>query len=128
MYLDDPKDMTGRLLSMIGEPYEKPDGCIKFVRRCLWEFGVYIEGTKAAALRDGRLFVPAQVGSLGTVIVWRMLPGQFVDQDFHVGLMLDSRYALQSSIATNGAARVEISRWPWADAFKGFYRPKLLCT
>jgi hypothetical protein len=118
----DPKDVTARLLAMIGEPYEKPDGCIKFVRRALWEFGVEIEGTKAGAFRDAKKFKRLEKGELGTVIVWNDMSFE----DFHVGLMLDGRWALQSSVVTNGVARVEITRSPWASAFRGFYRPKKL--
>jgi hypothetical protein len=123
----DPQDITARLLAMIGEPYEQ-DGCIKFVKRALWEFGVKIEGTKAGALRDRRLFSKVEIGSLGTVIVWQGLQGQFIGQEFHVGIMLDRRWALQSSWGTFGVGRIEITRHPWVDSQRGFYRPKALCT
>jgi hypothetical protein len=126
MFRDDPRDVTARLLAMIGEPYEQ-DGCIKFVRRALWEFGVEIEGTKAAAIRDARLFRKVEHGALGTVIIWQGLQGQFIGQEFHVGIMLGRRWALQSSSATFGVGRIEISRHPWVDSQRGFYRPKVLC-
>jgi hypothetical protein len=125
----DPQNITARLLAMIGEPYEQ-DGCIKFVRRALWEFGVQIEGTKDAAIRDSHLFRKVETGALGTVILWQNLPWQSHDagQEFHIGLMLDRRWAIQSSSATFGVARIEITRHPWIESQRGFYRPKALCT
>jgi hypothetical protein len=69
-----------------------------------------------------------EAGSLGTVIIWQGLPGQFIGQEFHVGLMLDRRWAMQSSSATFGVARIEITRHPWVDSQRGFYKPKALCT
>jgi len=127
MFQSDTQDITARLLAMIGEPYEQ-DGCIKFVQRALWEFGVQIEGTKAGAIRDRRLFCKVEMGSLWTVIIWQGLPGQFIGQEFHVGLMLDRRWAIQSSPSTSGVGRIEITRHPWIDSQRGFYRPKALCT
>src|SRR4030095_10426308 len=125
MYRDyDPKDITARLLLMIGEPYEPPDGCMRFIRRALKEFCIEIEGTKAGALRDAKKFKKVDRGELGTVIVWNDVT--FVD--FHVGLMLDRRWAAQSSRATNGVGRIEITREPWLHTFRGFYRPKILCS
>src|SRR5215475_10103439 len=110
MYLDDPKDVTARLISMIlTDRYEPPDGCVKLVVRGLWELGVNVKGQ---AFHDRRLFRKVDKPELGTVIVWQGLIPEFT-QKFHVGLMLDSRYAIQSSTATNGAARVEILRQPW---------------
>jgi hypothetical protein len=93
-----------RLLAMIGQPYEEPDGCIKFLKRALAEFSVSINGEPG--LSDARLFVPVKEGSLGTVVVWKGLSVAIGNVDqlprFHVGLMLDRQWALQSSKATNG--------------------------
>lgn len=114
-----------RLLAMIGQPYEQPDGCIKFVARALKEFGVEAEGTIEAYERDAKLFRPVDHGDLGTIIVWQQLAIEGMGA-FHVGIMLDRRWALQSSEVTNGVARVEITRVPWATAVRGFYRPKEL--
>lgn len=118
-------NVTDKLLAMVGEPYEEPEGCLKFLKRALAELGVEIEGTMEAYKRDARLFRPVDRGYLGTIIMWEQLG----DYKFHCGLMLDRRWALQSSKITNGVARVEITRLPWATAVRGFYRPKaLLCS
>jgi hypothetical protein len=117
-----------KLLKMIGQPYEEPDGCIIFVKRALLEFGVEIDGRPGLA--DARLFVTVRQGGLGTVIVWKGVSVTMGagEPRFHVGLMLDRRWALQSCKGTNGVGRVEVTRNPWAPAFKGFYRPKKLCS
>jgi hypothetical protein len=126
MYRDAEKDVTARLLAFIGEPYEHPDGCMKFLKRALHELGVEIDGR--AGLADGRLFVKVAYGDLGTVIVWKGLDRSATPPRFHVGLMLDRRWALQCSVGTNGVARIETTRSPWVSCFKGFYRPKKLCS
>ena len=118
--------MTDKLLAMIGEPYEEPEGCLTFLKRALAELGVEIEGTMEAYKRDFKLFRKVDRGHLGTMIVWKLFGGE---HEFHVGLMLDQRWALQSSKITNGVGRVEITRAPWATTFRGFYRPRaLLCS
>src|SRR5262245_35740343 len=123
MYLDDPKDVKARLLSMIlTERYEPPDGCVKLVVRGLWELGVNVEGNM---LYDRRLFRKVDHGELGTIIIWQGIIPDFTHK-FHIGLMLDNRYALQSATATNGASRIEIRRPPLVNFFRGFYRPKAL--
>ena len=116
------------LLAMIGEPYEEPDGCMRFLKRALAVLGVEIEGTAAAMDHDRRLFNQVDSGELGTVIMWDSLVVCDNEYKFHVGLMLDQRWALQSSPATNGVGRVEITRAPWSLAGKYFYRPKVLCS
>lgn len=100
---------------------------MRFLKKALAELGIEIEGEPDSVLRDGRLFQEVDKGELGTVIVWEGLPirGQ---NDFHVGMMLDSRWALQSSKETNGVARVEINRPYWKPFFRGFYRPRQLCS
>ena len=117
-----------RLLKMIGQPYEEPDGCIRFVKKALLEFDIAIDGKPGLA--DARLFIPVRQGSLGTVIVWKGVSVTMGSGEprFHIGLMLDRRWALQSCKSTNGVGRVEITRNPWCSAFKGFYRPKQLCS
>ena len=40
----------------------------------------------------------------------------------HVGLMLDERTMSHCTIATNGVTISDISRYPWKQDFKGFYR------
>jgi len=122
MFRDDPRDVMTRLLAMIGEPYEPPDGCVKLVIRGLWELGVKVEGD---AFHDRRLFRKVDRGELGTVIIWHGLIPEFT-QKFHVGLMLDRRWCLQSSTATFGVGRIEITRSPWVEHFRGFYRPRAL--
>ena len=125
----DPKDILRRLENMIGEEYEEPNGCLLFVKRALAEFGVQIEATPGSILRDGRLFIRVDKPVLGDIIIWRFadVPG-FLERDFHVGVMVDSRRAIQSSKNTNGVGRIEITRWPWQAAFRGFYRAKQLCS
>ena len=117
-------NVTDKLLAMIGEPYEEPEGCLKFLKRALAELGVEIEGTMEVWKRDFRLFRRVERGDLGTVIVWESLVLGQGEYKFHVGLMIDQRWALQSSHATNGVGRVEITRAPWSTAQRGFYRPR----
>ena len=114
-----------RLLAMIGEPYEPPDGCLRFVRKALLEIGVKIEGSREAIRRDARLFRPIEHGDFGTVVIFRSFDG-LGPFAFHVGLMLDRRWCMQSSESTNGVARIEITRFPWANAIRGFYGPRIL--
>lgn len=131
MYRDNDQDVTARLLAMIGEPYEQPDGCMRFLQRALWEFGVRIDAK--VSVDDARLFIPVSKPALGTVVVFKNLfyvtnGYSHREPGFHVGLMLDQRYAIQSSTATFGVGRIEISRQPWWAAVRGFYRPKALCS
>ena len=65
--------MTDKLLAMIGQPYEEPEGCLKLLKRALAELGVEIEGTIEAYRRDFKLFRPVDRGDLGTVIVWDLV-------------------------------------------------------
>jgi hypothetical protein len=123
----DPKDVTARLLRYIQtERYQPPDGCLKFLQMALWELGIKIEGRPGSSLRDGRQFKRVDKPSFGTVVVWRNLPWPYNDNLYHVGLMLDERYCIQSSSATNGVARLEISRYPMSMCQTTFYRPKVL--
>src|SRR5262245_18351197 len=118
MYLDDANDVRARLLSMIlTERYEPPDGCVKLIVRALWELGINVQGNM---LYDRLLFKKMDHGELGTLIIWQRGNPEFTHK-FHIGLMLDNRYALQSSTATNGAARIEICPPPLVDYFRGFY-------
>ena len=116
-----------KLLAMVGEPYEEPEGCMKFLTKALAVLGVEIEGTTAAYDRDLRFFIPTDNPRFGTVIVWKN-PSFISEYKFHVGLMLDQRWAIQCSKATNGVAKVEITRPPWSQSERHLYYPKALCS
>jgi hypothetical protein len=122
-------NLIPRLLAMIGQPYEKPDGCLRFVKRALWELGVKIEGTAESIKRDAKLFKPVDHGELGTVVIFDCAFMPLLSDEgyrFHIGMMLDGRWAMQSSQPTNGVARIEITRHPWVQGLRGFYRPRIL--
>jgi len=119
-----PETVLARLNTMVGQPYEPPDGCLKFLRRALLEFGIEIEGTNESTLRDARHFKRVVEPSLGTVAVFENIDRGEGQPKYHVALMLGQRWAIQSSVATNGVARIEITRFPWSSAVKGFYRPR----
>ena len=122
----DPATVVARLNSMVGQKHEPPDGCLKFLKRALAEFGIEIEGTSEATKRDARKFKPVDKPSLGTVVIFKNVENLDEQAPFHVALMLDTRWAIQSSRATYGVGRIEITRYPWVSKRKGFYRPKML--
>jgi hypothetical protein len=95
--------------------YEE-DGCIKFLRTALAEIGI----ETAEDSREWRNWRRVDRPQALDVVVFQGLPFA----KFHVALMLDARRAIQSAAATNGVARINIGRDPWATTIRGFYRRK----
>lgn len=46
----------------------------------------------------------------------------------HIGVLQDSKMMIHCSINTNGVARSDITKLPWAASLKGVYRHKSLCV
>lgn len=105
----------------LGMPYEE-DACISFVARFYQEMG--IKDADVNALKQARNFIKVDKPQFGDVVVWREPDVIFQSGEFHLGVMLDYRKAVQCVGNTNGVGKVDISRWPWNAAFKGFYRHK----
>lgn len=120
----DEKGIIDRLNSMVGRPYE-PNGCMKFLTLALLEFGVQLTSDNK---KDARLFRKVDIPKLGDVVLFKNLQLLEDGGPFHVGLMLDRRMCIQSSKATYGVGRIEITRSQIAPHVKAFYRPKRLCS
>ena len=106
----------------LGQPHDPVEGCLKFLRQAYREFGVYIEGTGTALLRDGRKFQKVHGPSFGATAIFGNV-AQFGEYKHHVGLMLDDRWCIQSSAATCGVGKIEITRHPFNISIRGFYKP-----
>lgn len=101
----------------LGLPAEK-GGCIKFVAQVYREMGMDADEN---ALKQARNFTKVDEPQFGDVVVWRE-SAIFPTGEYHVGVMLDSHRAIQCVDNTNGVGKVDISRYPWNIALKGFYR------
>lgn len=103
----------------LGQPAEK-GGCLKFVIQFYREMGIEADED---AMKQARNFEKVSDPQFGDVVVWRE-NAIFPTGEFHVGVMLDYRKAIQCVENTNGVGKVDISRYPWCIALKGFYRHK----
>ena len=104
----------------MGLPYEQ-DGCIKFAVRFYQEMGIEAD---AQAMKQARNFTKVDNAQFGDVAVFRgaslVTPGGIMD--FHIGVMLDYRRCAQCMEDTGGVGIIDVSRYPWNMALKGFYR------
>ena len=94
----------------LGPDRGKPerDNCLRFLRTALTEAGFEITGDfKTDALQWRKIAGRAEPLD---VAAFRWVTG-----DYHVALMIDHRWAIQSSDRTNGIANIEITREPWAE-------------
>lgn len=98
------------------EPYED-SGCMKLVQKLYAHMGLEITGDYR---KDQHQFVRVEKPRFADVAVFEEL--RFTE--YHVAFMLDHRRAIQCSAATNGVAKIEITRDGWAQALRGFYRHK----
>ena len=101
----------------LGMPYGQ-DACISFVARFYQEMGIDAD---VNALKQARHFTKVNEPQFGDVVVWRDSE-VFESGEFHIGVMLDYRRAIQCVGNTNGVGKVDVTRWPWNAAVKGFYR------
>jgi hypothetical protein len=102
---------------MLGQPYEE-SGCIKFLYQAFLLIGIPTTGN---LLKDRHDWVRIDgKPQYGDVAVFQHL----AFTRYHVGLMLDWHWMIQSSDATNGVARVDILREPWSMTLKGIWRHK----
>lgn len=110
----------GELQRLIGTPYTDEHDCYWFVRHFFGLEGYEIAPDIYKAVEDFRPVEP---------------PARYLDVAYfktgdplrrHVAVMLDDRYALQSSAETN-VARVDVCRSPWPEMFVGLYRHKSRC-
>lgn len=109
-----------RLGGWLGLPYEQ-DGCLKFAVRFYQALGIETSGE---VMRDAREFAAVDRPRFGDIAVFQNLPFD----KFHVAVMLDYRRAIQCADheLTNGVGKIDISRFPWADSLRGFYRHRSL--
>jgi len=101
----------------LGMPYEQTD-CLKFAVMFYKEIGIDAD---EEALQEARNFKKVDTGQFGDIAVFQPMPFS----KFHLAVMLDHRYAVQSSIATFGVGRIEITREPWMLYLRGIYRHEL---
>lgn len=116
-------DLTSKPVGLggwLGLPYEE-SGCIKFAVRVYQELG--IEASEEI-LKQARDFERVERPEFGDIAVFH---GLMFGGGFHVAVMLDYRRAIQSNPATNGVSRIDISRFPWGQSLRGFYRHKSCC-
>ena len=118
-----------KLEEIVGIPYKKepPYSLEKGVNCLAWVSHVYqMHGINLfAKFNDLRYWREHFIKIKGTpkfldiVLMYSVTIGER-----HVGVMLDDYRMTQSSSITNGVAICEISRNPWVNAIKGFYRYK----
>ena len=99
----------------LGLPYED-EGCIKFCATFYREMGIEAD---EQGLKQARNFTRVRQARFGDIVVFRGAP---FDNQFHIGVMLDSRIAIQCNNATNGVGKIDVTRYPFNVCFKGFYR------
>ncbi len=103
----------------LGIKYEE-DGCIKFLYKPFHEIGIEMEPTQEGFRKEKWRFKKVTEPRFGDLAVFENLPLE----RFHVAFMLDRRRAIQSGQSTNGVGKIDVSRSPWRDALRGFYRHK----
>jgi hypothetical protein len=115
-------EIIAKLEEMIGEPYELR-GCVKFVARAFALCGIVLELDPDADplrfLADARKFSRVSVPQFGDLAIFENIEGE---EGYHVAFMVGRRWAFQSSRATNGVGRIEITRPEFAPFVRGFYR------
>lgn len=107
----------------LGMPYEGDDGCLRLLKVVFDELGLRINGRLPDLRKDARLFqrIPkTEKPQFGDVVVLKNLP--FARE--HVGFMLSRSVAIQSSLRTNGAGKIDITREPFVAAVREFWRLK----
>jgi len=102
----------------LGMPYEE-NGCVKFLKRAFAEMGIDT-GEDFSFFRDARRFRKVENPEFGDVAVFKEPPTDHVA--WHVAMMLDYRRAIQCAQSTNGVGKIDLTRYPWSDTLKGFYR------
>jgi len=113
--------ITAALLTRIGEPYDDDHKCLSFLASAFELCGITIT---EEMLRDARDFVKVDKPEFADIAVFQELPFS----EYHAAFMLNNRWAIQSSAATNGVGRIEVTRSPWIDSLRGVYRHKSLCS
>lgn len=104
----------------LGQPYVPPDGCEQFLYEAFEIVGIPTTRNIRRDASQWRRLSEEEKPQYGDVVLFRGLPFA----RYHIGLMLDRRSMIQSSPETNGVARIEIDREPWAMALHGFFRRK----
>lgn len=126
MTIEEQNDIEAELQKLIGEPYEHPRGCIKLVMQAFMLCGVRLELDPEAdapkLLADARKFEKTDTAQFGDVAVFAIPTEDGTAEKYHVAFMTGRRWAYQSSLATGGVGRIDVTRPEWAPHLRGFYR------
>lgn len=123
MTIEDQREIERHLAARIGEPYERR-GCIKLVMQAFALCGVSLELDPEAdtpkLLADARKFAKVPTAEFGDLALFEIPDGS--EERYHVAFMVGRRWAYQSSMATGGVGRIDVTRPEWAPHLRGFYR------
>jgi hypothetical protein len=119
------QEITRALIRRIGESYREPRGCLLFLQSAMAMLGINMTMN---VLADAHNFYKVDKPDFGDVVVFKGVP-LYGDKDiFHVAFALDDRWAIQSSRATNGVARIDLTRDIFKPFIKRIGRLKQLCS